>query len=219
MTQDINASPRSRFSPGTSNQVDRVLLVVCAGLWLAALGAGVAAIVALVGLTGDHSAGEGEADTPWLLYTVIGVSAVVIIGAIPLLVRARRESSGSSFGLTPRDRAGAEPAADGPAPRLEPFGAPVIQRTPVPAVINRVGFPTAAVDQVWLRCTAIVVGAMGAALTLIGVGTYLLVSDHDTAAWILYGLAGVVTVATPVVPWFFLRQLRTVLGGSGPAPS
>ena len=33
---------------------------------------------------------SGESDTPWLLYAVIAISAAVIIGAVPLLLRARR---------------------------------------------------------------------------------------------------------------------------------
>ena len=43
------------------------------------------AVVALVDLANGHSvAVAGESGTPWLLYSVIGVSAAVIIGAIPV---------------------------------------------------------------------------------------------------------------------------------------
>lgn len=222
MTHDIDNAGRSRFTSGSSDQVDRILVAVCVGLWLAALGAGVAAIVALVGLASGHSAASAESDTPWLLYTVMGVSAAVIVGAIPLLVRARRASSEPAFvaattdGRPPLSRV-SDPAP--PARRLEPFGAPVLRRTPIPAAISRVGFPTAAVDQVWLRCTVIIAGAMGAAMTGIGAGTYLLASGQDTAAWVLLVLAGLVTALTPLVPWFFLRQLRSVLDVPEPAAS
>ena len=51
----------------------------------------VAATVALVDLGSGHlDSSPSDSGTPWLLYTVIGVSAVVIIGAMPLLMRARR---------------------------------------------------------------------------------------------------------------------------------
>ena len=46
--------------------------------------------MALVDLGRGHPQSSGESGTPWLLYTVIGVSAAVIIGAVPLLLRARR---------------------------------------------------------------------------------------------------------------------------------
>ncbi len=73
------------------------------------------------------------------------------------------------------------------------------------------GFPIAAVEQIWLRCTAVLAGATGAAATGIGVATYLMATHHDTAAWAVYGVAGAITVAMCAAPWYFLRQLRDVL--------
>ena len=35
--------------------------------------------------------------------------------------------------------------------------------------------------------------------------------EKDTAAWVLYVLAGIVTVAMPAAPWFYLRELRDLL--------
>ena len=81
---------RSAFDPSELDRVDRILLGACAAIWLAALGTGVAAVVALVDLARGHPESSGESATPWLLYTVIGISALVIIGAVPLLLRARR---------------------------------------------------------------------------------------------------------------------------------
>ena len=212
MTHDVDTADRSRFSPGAPEQVDRILVGVSIALWLAALGAGVAAIVALVGLGQAHSVSTGDSDTPWLLYSVIGVSAAVIIGAIPLLIRARQTASSSDG---PRPTARADDRADAAAPpRLEPFGAPVLRRHPIPPATSRVAFPTAAVDRVWLRCTAITASAIGAAMTSIAIATYLMASHHDGASWGFYGVAGVVTVAMPIVPFFFLRQLHEVLDSS-----
>lgn len=215
MTTDTKGgvTPRSRFSPRSANQLDRILVIVCIVLWLAALGTGVAAIVALVGLTRDHSVASGGSDTPWLLYSVIGVSAAVIVGAIPLLVRARRTASSGPSKPASQDSGR---SADAPpvAQRLEPFGAPVLRREVTSAATSRVGFPTAAVDQIWLRATASISGAMGAAATGIGVATYMMASGNDTASWSVYGVAAVIAVAMPVAAWFYLRQLHGVLDTS-----
>ncbi len=194
------------------DQVDRILLGVCAALWLAALGAGVAAVVALVDLTGGRADSSADSDTPWLLYVVIAVSAVVIVGAIPLLIRARRSALPSN--QRPSVRAASAPSGFGDpveaTTKLRTVGGAALRNPGAPAS-SRVGFPTAAVDQVWLRCSVVVAGAMGAATTLIFIGTYLMATEHDTAAWASYVVAGLVTVAMPAAPVFFLRQLRTVL--------
>jgi hypothetical protein len=208
--QDSSVGVRTRLRPDTPDQVDRVLVISAIATWLAALGAGVAAIVALVDLAHAHSVTTGDAKTtPWLLYAVIGVSAVVIVGAIPLLLRARRTAS---TGAAPRPAsAGRDAASVDAVARLQPFGAPVLRRHSTPPAGGRVGFPTAAVDQIWLRGTATVATAMGTAATGIGVATYLMASGHDTAAWIVYGVAAVITVGLPAAPWFYLRQLHGVL--------
>ena len=96
------------------DRTDRILLGSCAGIWLAALGAGVAATVALVDLGSGRSEPSGDSGTPWLLYTVIAISALVIIGAVPLLLRARREAAAEpqhTGTAGPTARGGAGPAA------------------------------------------------------------------------------------------------------------
>jgi hypothetical protein len=216
MTHDLEGgvTVRSRFSTAAPDQVDRILVIACVAIWLAALGAGVAAIVALVDLAEVHTVTSGDSNTPWLLYSVIGVSAAVIIGAIPLLVRARRTASTVPSRSASQGYPGGAVDAPSVAQRLQPFGAPVLRRTATPPATSRVGFPTAAVDQIWLRCTASIAGAMGAAATGIGVATYLMASGHDTAAWTVYGVAAVIAVAMPVAAWFYLRQLHGVLDAS-----
>jgi hypothetical protein len=202
-----------RSNPGTTDQLDRILLGVCAVVWLAALGAGVAAIVALVALASGRSVGgeASEADTPWLLYSIIGLSAAVIVAAIPLLLRARRSGRGGGDA-----RSHARPARSVfgdpvETTKLRPFGGATIRRQSIPATSSRVAFPTAAVDQVWLRCSVIIFSAIGAATAAIGLGTYLVATDHPTASWFSYGVAGVIALAMPAVPWFYLRELRSVL--------
>ena len=53
---------------------------------------------------------------------------------------------------------------------------------------------------------------MGVATLLTAVSTYLMAVDSDTVAWVLYGLAGVVTLAMVAVPWYFVRELRVLFG-------
>ena len=210
MTSDLEggaaAPPRPR--PGTPDRTDRILVIVAVALWLTALGAGVAAVVALVELANAHATGAGESDTPWLLYTVIGVSALVIVGAIPLLLKARQSAAPHRTDAPDDAKAREAPSV---AQRLQPFGAPVLRKYSTPSAGHRVGFPTAAVEQIWLRCTASIAAAMGAAATAIGVATYLMASEHEMASWIVYAVAGVVTVAMIAVPFTFLRQLHGVL--------
>ncbi len=89
----VNTDPTGRsrsangLDTGEFDRTDRILLGACAAIWLAALGAGVAATVALVDLGTGHAQSTGESDTPWLLYAVIAISAAVIIGAVPLLAQ------------------------------------------------------------------------------------------------------------------------------------
>jgi hypothetical protein len=209
MTQDDTTRPR--LNPGTLDQTDRILAAVCAALWLAALGAGVAAVVALVDLGSDHTVATSDSDAPWLLYAVIAISAAVIVGAVPLLIRARRSAvSGNPRPAATTERAGfGDPVAA--TTSLSTVGGPAIHRSAVPPASSRVGFPTAAVDQIWLRSSVVIAGAIGAATALIGVGTYLMATESDTAGWVAYVLAAIITVGMPAVPWFFLRQLRDVL--------
>ena len=70
-------------------------------------------------------------------------------------------------------------------------------------------------DRLWLRCAVVIACAMGVALLAVGIATYLMAAGHDTAAWVAYGVAGLVTVAMPAMPWFFLRQLHELLDASG----
>src|SRR5882672_755263 len=121
MPVNTDAAGHARSANGQDtaefDRIDRILLGACAGVWLAALGAGVAATVALVDLGTGHGQSTGESDTPWLLYAVIAISAAVIIGAVPLLLRARRaalEESPPPARATPvRAVAGRQPPVRG----------------------------------------------------------------------------------------------------------
>lgn len=227
MPYTTDAAGRSWLSPGIARGVvdnlDRILLGACAAIWLAALGAGVAATVALVDLGRGQPTSPDESDTPRLLYAVIAISAVVIVGAVPLLLRARRSAlegqrPGRDTGGRPTP--GQPPSSVGAEAPTEKFRAP---KTVAEQVNPRPGYPAppgvraapsqlvSAVDQLWLRCAVVIACAIGIAMLAIGVATYLMASDNDTAAWIVYVLAGLVTLAMAAIPWFYLRQLRDLV--------
>ncbi|MBO0680519.1 DUF2561 family protein [Mycolicibacterium sp. S2-37] len=203
-TGDTRAAVHPRTGALAGN-LDRILMGVCVAAWLAALGTGVAATVALADLGRRQPDTPGGSDTPWLLYTVIGVSAVVIVAAVPLLLRARRaaQAEPAPAPLT-RDR----PAPVVPEPATERMRA--VRPATVPASLPQT-YPTGAVDQLWLRSVLSVTTAMGVALIAIGAATYLMAVENDTVAWVLYGLAAVVTLAMPIAPWWYLRRLRELV--------
>jgi hypothetical protein len=205
---------------GEFDRNDRILLGVCAGVWLVALGAGVAATVALVDLGTGHAQSTGDSDTPWLLYVVIAISAAVIIGAVPLLLRARRAALEESPppARTPVRAAPVHPAApargaEAPTEKIR-IGATASESLSYPTreAIRPQPNPLAgAVDQLLLRCAVVIAIAMGVAMVAIGTATYLMAVDHDAVAWVCYVLAGLITLGMPAIPWFYLRELRALL--------
>ena len=54
---------------------------------------------------------------------------------------------------------------------------------------------------------------MGVATLLTAVATYVVAvdSDSDTVAWVLYGIAGAVTLGMGAIPWYVLRELRNLI--------
>lgn len=230
MTYNTGAAARLRLGAiSDADNLDRILLAVCAAIWLAVLGSAVAATVALVDLGRGHPESSSTSGTPWLLYTVIGVSALVIIGAIPLLVRARRAALADP--RAGRGAGGVQPTAERsqtparvPEPQTEklrsyhPGTDPTGPRSaypPPPALSTFDAALPPAVDRLWLRCAVVIACAMGVALLAVGISTYLMAAGHDLPAWIAYGAAGLVTLAMPAIPWFYLRQLRELLDASG----
>jgi hypothetical protein len=225
MPVDTDAAGRSLVRAGLTtgefDRTDRILLGACAGVWLIALGAGVAATVALVDLGTRHAASTGESETPWLLYAVIAISAAVIIGAVPLLLRARRAALEDPPPARPapaRAMPGQQPPARGvDAPteklRVPPTAGPVAARSGYPtreAISPQPDPRAAAVDQLWLRCAVIIAIAMGVAMVAIGIATYLMAVDSNAAAWVFFVLGGIATVGMPAIPWFYLRELRAL---------
>jgi hypothetical protein len=223
MTYNTGAAARTRLNPtaNDADNTDRILLAVCAAVWLAVLGSAVAATVALVDLGSRHQESSSESGTPWLLYGVIGVSALVIIGAIPLLIRARRSALDDPRGNVGGGRQA--PARTQAAPRAPEPRTQNLRTAAAPAARQRGGYSAApsistfdaglppAVDRVWLRFAVVIALAIGVALLAIGIATYLMAAGHDTFAWAAYVVAGLVTLAMPVAPVIYLRQLHEVV--------
>jgi RsiW-degrading membrane proteinase PrsW (M82 family) len=193
--------PQSRFgrSPET---IDRILVIACAVVWLAFLGVGVAATVALVDLVDGHPVvrdTSNDSNTPWLLYVVIGISALVILAAIPLLLRARRAAIEES---TPAPRPQARLAVDRDPPDYP---------GPTPARYSATVISVPMLDRMWLRCGVGVLTATGVAMIAVATATYLMAVERDSAAWAAYIVAAVITVGMTAIPVFYLRQLRAAL--------
>ncbi len=184
--------------------VDRLMVGACGAIWLVFLVAAVIAGVALVNL-GSSGGHTGESSS-WLLYTVIGVSAAVIVGAIPLLIRARRASMAESPAEAPAPPPALSRPVDAPTEKIRVFGTTVDphQPTPQPAQVSRLHV---VLERIWLRGATSLLSAMGLALTAVATGTYLLSVYSDTAAWVALGVAAVITASMPVVLLAFQRQL------------
>lgn len=202
-----DAADRRAWPVVSPARTDRILVGLCAAVWLALLGMAVAATVALVDLgRGFHRTGNPH--TPAVLYAIIIVSTLVILAAIPVLVYARRRAVAERFVRPP-----GFPAAGGGAQRRTGHPPPravagevrtqwLSVRGPVPAQSE------AAAGRIWLRGTVALVGAMGTALVAVAAATYLMAIGREGAAWTGYGVAGIVTAVMPAIPWRHLRQLR-----------
>lgn len=201
-------SSRSGLSPKV---VDRILLGLCALIWLVLLGMSVAAVVALVDLgRGFHQPTEDP--HTGLLYIVIGVSALIILAAIPVLLRTRQPGISprpAGFPVPPRDGRGSVRRAEGQLP-----GGGIDARAGGRRSVGpRQASPhQAGVERILLRGVTELACVTGAALTAVAVATYLMTVGKDTGAWVGYGVAGIITAAMPTVPWLHVRQLRDLVG-------
>ncbi|WP_197379784.1 DUF2561 family protein [Mycolicibacterium mengxianglii] len=203
----MTSRPQDRVS-GSPEVVDRAVIVTCAATWLAALGVSVAAGVALADMGGAHSGAPAEdPETPWLLYTVIGVSALVIVLSIPLLLRARRRSEEPP----PPPRTGPK-TVQARAMMVNPD--PPDYPGPTPARHSSTVISAAALDRMWLRSGLGMLTAVGLAYVAVGVATYLMALGKTTASWFVYGVAGVITVAMIAIPVVYLRRLHSALAAS-----
>ena len=198
--------PLSSRISGSPETVDRALITACAVVWLLALGMGVAATVALVDLGRGHPSGESGSSTPWLLYVIIAISALVIALAIPLLLRARRNALNEVGAVSVPARATSTPASVASVDR-DPPGYP----GPTPARHSTAALSAEVLDRMWLRCGTGVLTAAGAAMVAVALAAYLLAVESGGGAWAALAVAAVITVAMAAIPVFYLRQLRAAL--------
>ena len=196
----ITAAHRTTARPPET--VDRLMVGVCGAIWLAFLAAGVFATVAMVRLGSGHTR-SGEGQSSWLLYSIIVVSALIIIGAIPLLIRARR----AAVAAAPKSVEDSQVNPVSPVAATEKMRVFGVDPYAPRLTEERPTVSEAVVERVWLRGTASLLGAMGLALTAVAVGGYLLADRSDTGAWVAFGLAGAITLAMPAVMVLFQRQL------------
>lgn len=196
-------------SPDT---IDRIMVGVCGAIWLVLLAAGVIATVALVRLGSGHAAEAGHGKSSWLLYSIIVISALVILGAIPLLMRARRAAQAEPTAPAAEVSAVEAPVktTEAPTEKMRVFGVDPAERRELERTAQGPVVPPALVERIWLRGTTSLLAAMGLALIAVAVATYLLAVSSDTAAWVALGVAAVVTVAMPAVLVVYQRGLLEI---------
>ena len=198
---------RANVAPTTA---DRVLIGVCAALWLALVGMSVAALVALMDLGRGFHEAKGNPHTSSVLYAIIIISALIILAAIPMLLRARRTTRDGpgvrSRGVSAHGMGG-QPIRSGHASARTGSG----RDDGEPLTPQRPALPDATVDRIWLRGTLALMSTMGAALLAVSAATYSMAIGQDAFSWTGYVIAGLVTLAMPVIPWQHVRQLRRML--------
>jgi Protein of unknown function (DUF2561) len=196
---------RRKVDPVTA---DRILIGSCATVWLALVGTSVAALVALMDLGRGFHEAKGNPHTSSVLYAIIVISALIILAAIPMLLRARRISQNG-----PVARSAGSPARTVSAYSIRSAqltaqtGLGVTERL----TTLRRKLSDAVVDRVWLRGTVALMGTMGAAFLAVAAATYAMAIGHDGFSWTGYGIAGAITLAMPLIPWRYVRQLRGML--------
>jgi hypothetical protein len=192
---------RGKVAPATA---DRIVVGSCAAIWLLLVGMSVAALVALMDLGRGFHAAKGNPHTSAVLYAIIIISALVILAAIPMLLRARRVSRDGPVARS------ASPARTVSARSIR-AGSLAGQSATERLTTQRPALADAEVDRFWLRGTALLMGAMGAALLAVASATYAMAIGHDAYSWTGYGIAAAITLVMPLIPWRQVRQLRGLL--------
>lgn len=190
-------SPLARFM-GSPEDTDRASIIGCGVVWLITLALTVAALVALAGMGSPERPeveASGDGGSTWWLWLIIGVSAVIIAGAIPLLVRARRAAEAEPARVAVSRPVLRKAVDRDPSESAEPTA----KKSPVaPEVL----------DRILLRGLLAVLTPTGAALGAVALSALLMARSYDTAAWIFLGVAGAITVAMVIVPQLFVKELK-----------
>lgn len=196
---------------------DRLLVGTCAAIWLVLVGVSVAAVVALVDLGRGFNKSSGSQHTPAVLYAIIIVSALVIAGAIPVLMRARRFNLARSVARppgSPARRLSEQPVGPGYSP--SPAATVEMGTERLPTLESTGTVSDAEVDRIWLRGAVSLLAVLGGALVFVAAATYLMAVGRNGLAWTGYGLVGAITTTMPVLVWYHDRQTRRLLSGDTP---
>ena len=164
-------------------------------IWLALVGMSVAALVALMDLSRGFHEAKGNPHTSSVLYAIIIISALIILAAIPMLLRARRITRDG-----PVARSAGSPAPPGEVASTRSPGQLNVQSAQGATerlTTVRPALSDAVVDRFWLRGTAALMGTMGAALLAVATATYSMAIGHDGFSWTAYGVAGAITLVMP----------------------
>jgi Protein of unknown function (DUF2561) len=187
-----------------STTIDRVLIGACVVIWLAVIGMSVAAIVALVEMGSGHASDQPASQTPWGLYVVIAISAVIIIASIPLLLRARRAAvqDPPKRQQPPVIARPAVPAVEAPTEKLRVFGSVTNPASQARAGIQqRLGDEL--VEKVSQRFLVSIANAIGGATFVVALATYWM--GRQSWGWAVTALviAALIVVGMPLI---FLRH-------------
>jgi Protein of unknown function (DUF2561) len=198
---------RGKMAPATA---DRILVGLCAAVWLAWVGMSVAAIVALMDLGRGFHDPRGNPHTSSVLYAIIIISALIILAAIPMLLRARRTTRNGPVARSAV--ASARTASGQPIRSAQTSVRAITERGRAERLAtSRPALPEAEVDRVWLRGTVALATTMGVAQLAVTAATYLMAIGHEAFSWTVYGIAGLATLIMPLVPWLYVRRLRRTL--------
>lgn len=201
--------PAAGRSPET---VDRILVGACGAIWLMLLAVSVVATVAMVRLaSGNPSGGEGQSS--WLLYGIIVVSALIIVAAIPLLLRARRHAVPEPAESAAEVRAALP--VDAPTEKMRVFGVDPYAPREADVAPPASAVPAGVLDRIFLRGSVSMLAAMGVALTAVALATYLLAVARDTGAWVALAVAGVITIGMPALLVLHQRMVGDVVEEPG----
>lgn len=221
------AGPLRRSSP---ESVDRMLIGLCAVIWLAFVGMLVGAIVVIAGMgrtrvrRGLRGASTSSSGYRWPSSSVPCRCCYVPATPLPSAPRKRPLKPRAPIPpVGPLRRLDRLPRRR--RPKLKTFGGLADHVSHVPKDYNGPGSPAyraateaaakrAVVNRLWLRATVGIAGAIGLALLAVVTGTYLLAVESDTAAIVAFVFAGVITCAMGAIPWVTLKKLRE-LGSSG----
>ncbi|QLL05544.1 DUF2561 family protein [Mycobacterium vicinigordonae] len=190
--------------------VDRIMLGACAAVWLILVGVSVAAFVALADLGRGYHTAAHSPHTTWVLYAIIGVSALVIAAAIPVLLRARRMTQIEPV-VRSKALQGGVPTRQSARPAGRPAG-----RTPAASALREQAkaygaldeWSGEAVDRIWLRGAVALTTVIGGSLVGVALATYLMAAGHEGGSWVSYAFAGLIIAGAPAAEWYYVRQLR-----------